>query len=548
MGTSDPSVVAGGDAGGPSGPSPGASGLLMATDVDKSFGETRALRSCSFAADAGQVHALVGENGSGKSTLAKVFAGVLPPDTGTVSVNGGTPKSPAAAGKLGFAMVFQEILVADGGTVLDNLFLGHDGLFRAQLSLREKRARARAILDRLMGVQIDLDQTIDELSLSAQQWIVIARALIGEPRVVIFDEATAALDQSSVQRFFTEVRRLKEAGVCVVLVTHRIDEIMAICDRATVLSDGVNTGTLTREELTESRLLDLMTRAVAAEPQAEGRVTAAVSSRDGHASAEQTSDLLTVSGVQLTDRSAPIDLVVHAGEIVGLAGLEGQGQVEFLWALAGIQPPVAGGIDVASDLGRVKIDSERVAERAGIVYISGDRKREGIFPNLSVFENFGLPRFRDTAAAGFIRMRRVHQMFDEQARALSIRRGHLNDPINSLSGGNQQKIVIGRSLAASPLVIALNDPTRGVDIATKRDLYDLLRALAEQGRAVLFLSNEIEEFEGLCDRVAVFRSGSVFTTLSREQVSEGAVLPAMFGRVNHTVSHTAIGEGEQGDG
>lgn len=545
MGTRDPRVVAAGDEGGPSGPSPPSdTSILVAADVDKSFGETRALRSCSFAAAAGEVHALVGENGSGKSTLAKVFAGVLPPDSGVVSVNGGIPKSPATAGKLGLAMVFQEILVADGGTVLDNLFLGHDGLFRAPLSLREKRARARPVLDRLVGVQIDLDATIDDLSLSTQQWIVIARALIREPRVVIFDEATAALDQASVQRFFAEVRRLKEADVCVVLVTHRIDEIMAICDRATVLSDGLNTGTLVGEEITEQRLLDLMKRAVAAEPHPEERVTAAMPASERGAGAGSASDLLTVSGVQLTDRSAPCDLAVRAGEIVGLAGLEGQGQVEFLWALAGIHRPVAGEIEVASDGGRVKIDSERAAEHAGIVYISGDRKREGIFPNLSVFENFGVPRYRDTSRAGFIRMRRVHQMFDQQARALSIRRGRLNDSISSLSGGNQQKIVIGRSLAASPLVVALNDPTRGVDIATKRDLYELLRALAGQGRAVLFLSNEIEEFEGLCDRVAVFRSGSIFTTLSRAQVSDGAVLPAMFGRIEHT----ATTGGERSDG
>ena len=204
--------------------------------------------------------------------------------------------------------------------------------------------------------------------------------------------------------------------------------------------------------------------------------------------------------------------------------------MEFLWALAGIQPPVAGEIDVASKGGKLAVDSERAAKHAGIVYISGDRKREGIFPNLSLFENFGLPRYRDTATAGFIHARAIRRMFDEQAQSLSIRHGSLNDSINSLSGGNQQKIVIGRALAASPLVVALNDPTRGVDIATKRDLYDLLRALAERGKAVLFLSNEIEEFEGLCERVVVFRLGSIFATLSREQVSAGAVLPAMFGR------------------
>jgi ABC-type sugar transport system ATPase subunit len=544
MGTREPSVPARGESGVGSDPSPPSeTSILVAADVNKSFGETWALRSCSFAAESGQVHALVGENGSGKSTLAKVFAGVLPPDSGTVSVNGGTPKSPTTAGRLGLAMVFQEILVADGGSVLDNLFLGHDGLFRAKIPQREKRARARALLDRLTGSQVDLDATIDDLSLSTQQWIVIARALLRKPRVVIFDEATAALDQASVERFFAEVRRLKQSGACVVVVTHRIDEIMAICDHATVLSDGVNMGTLLGDQITEHRLLELMKGAAAgAEREAPAQMTVA-ETPERAVSSEASADLLSVSDLRLTDRSEAIDLTLRAGEIVGLAGLEGQGQVEFLWALNGINRPVAGEIHVASQGSQLKIDSERAAEHAGIVYISGDRKREGIFPNLSIFENFGLPRYRDAASAGFIKMRKVHRMFDDQARALSIRGGRLNDSINSLSGGNQQKIVIGRSLAASPLVIALNDPTRGVDIATKRDLYGLLRALAEKGKAILFLSNEIEEFEGLCDRVAVFRSGSIFTTLSSREVTEGAVLPAMFGRIDQIAGV----EGERSD-
>ncbi len=515
--------------------SPHETSMVVATDVSKSFGETWALRSCSFVARAGQVHALVGENGSGKSTLAKVFAGVLAADSGTVSVNGETPKSPPMARKLGLAMVFQEILVADGGSVLDNLFLGHDGLFRARMSQREKRARAKALLDRLTGSPIDLDATVDDLSLSAQQWIVIARALLGDPRVIIFDEATAALDQASVERFFTEVRRLKEAGVCVVIVTHRIDEIKAACDHATVLSDGVNVGTVVGDEITEERLLELMKGEAA---RAEAQETAP-ERPERRASDGASADLVSVSGVRLTNKSEPIDFVIRAGEIVGLAGLEGQGQVEFMWTLTGIQGPVAGEVQVNLPESEYKIDSERAAEHAGIVYVSGDRKREGIFPNLSVFENFGVPRYRHAARAGFIEMRKVRRMFEEQARALSIDSGRPDDPINSLSGGNQQKVVIGRSLAASPRVIALNDPTRGVDIATKQDLYGLLRALAKEGRAVLFLSNEIEEFQGLCDRVAVFRSGSIFTILSSKQVEDGAVLPALFGQTSQIpkVSH-----------
>ena len=500
--------------------------VVVLTDVSKSFGETHALRSCSFVGRAGEVHAVVGENGSGKSTLAKVLAGVIPPDEGNVSVCGGTPNSPRAAHKLGLAMVFQEILIAEGGTILDNLFLGHDGLLRPRMSQREKRTRAQALLDRLVGSRMDLDANVDDMPLSIRQWVVIARALLGEPRVIIFDEATAALDHESVERFFGEVRRLKESGVCIVVVTHRIHELTTICDRATVLSDGANVGTLVGEEITEVRLLGLMSGQASTEVRHRApreRVREAVQG--------EAPELLAVSGLKLTAQADPIDLVVRSGEIVGFAGLEGQGQAEFIRTIAGIEKPIAGEVRVRDESGQHSIDSAKAAERAGVAYIPGDRKLEGLFPNMSVFENFGVPRYRRASRAGFIEVRRVRSMFVEEIDRLSIRLGRQDDPINSLSGGNQQKVVIGRSLAASPRVVALNDPTRGVDIATKHDLYDLLRGLSKDGRVVLFLSNEIEEFEGLCDRVAVFRSGSLFTVLSGEQVVDETILAAMFGRI-----------------
>ena len=497
---------------------------MQVREVSKSFGETHALRACSFSARAGEVHAIVGENGSGKSTLAKLLAGVLHPDSGSVRVNGERPASPLAARAMGIAVVFQEILVAEGGSVLDNLFIGDDGLFRSRLPQRQKRARAYRLLARLVGTPVDLDALVDDLPLNTRQWIVIARALLGNPRVVVFDESTAALDHSSVERFFEVVRELKASGICILIVTHRIHELTAVCDRATVLSDGVDVGTLAGDEITEPRLLELMRGAAPSEtPHRPAR------ERPTREAPVRADDALVISRLRLVPEAAPIDLVVRPGEIVGLAGLDGQGQGEFIQAVTGIRRPAAGDVHITRNGRRHVIDSAKSADRANMAYIPGDRKVEGVFGNLSVFENFGIACYRRTARAGFIDHRKVSRMFHEQVADLSIRIGRTAAPINSLSGGNQQKVVVGRALAASPLVLALNDPTRGVDIGAKRDLYALLHSLANQGKAILFLSNEIEEFVGLCDRVVVFRLQTVFDTLTGKQITAEAVLAAMFG-------------------
>lgn len=497
---------------------------MTVTEVSKSFGEAHALRSCSFSARTGEVHAIVGENGSGKSTLAKLLAGVFPPDSGNVRIDAGRPSNPRIASRLGISLVFQEVLVAEGATVLDNLFLGHDALFRASFSERQKRLRAHELLAYLVGSPVDLDATVDDLPLSTRQWIVIGRALLRSPRVVAFDESTAALDHSSAERFLDVVGELRSSGVCVLIVTHRIHELTTVCDRATVLSDGLAVGTLTGDEITEPRLLELMS----------GEVQSAATSRparehQGGESKAPADETLIVSGLKLRAEAAPIDLAARAGEVIGLAGLEGHGQVDFIQAVTGFGKMVAGHISVNLSGQSHTIDSPQSAARANVAYIPGDRKSEGVFPNLSVFENFGIGCYRRMARAGFIRRQKVEALFREQLEGLSIRVGRQTASINSLSGGNQQKVVVGRALASSPLILALNDPTRGVDIGTKRHLYMLLRSLAAEGKVVLFLSNEIEEFEGTCDRVIVFRFQSIFATLWGREITSDSVLAAMFG-------------------
>ena len=320
------------------------------------------------------------------------------------------------------------------------------------------------------------------------------------------------------------MRRLRDAGACVVLITHRISELTGVCDRATVLQDGKDVGTLEGDEIVEKRLLELMSSKI--EPVVHEE---SVPARTRSGVAPDVEERLTVSGLKLSIQAQPFDLTFRVGEIVGLVGLEGQGQVKFIRAVAGIDRPVSGRIYVSRHGARQAVGSARSAERAGVAYVTGDRKAEAVFPNLSVLENFGILGYRRGSRFGFIDRKRVKKMFNEQVGSLSIRVGRSGASINSLSGGNQQKIVIGRALAASPLVLTLNDPTRGVDIGAKHYLHELLKLLAEAGMTVLFLSNEIEEFIGLCDRVVVFRSDTVFNTLAVEQVTSQDMLAAMFG-------------------
>lgn len=511
--------------------SPSDRNVVYVSSISKTFGGTLALNKCSFAARSGEIHAIVGENGSGKSTLAKMLAGIIHPDDGEITIDGGVPATPKIAYNLGLAMVFQEVLVAEGASIIDNIYISHDGFFRPCQHRLAKRREVQALLDRLVGTSLDLDLPVDRLSLSERQWVVIARALLGYPKALILDEATAALDQASVRRLVSEMTRLRSAGTCIMLITHRLAEIMEIADRVTVLRDGNNVGILEREQINEMRIIELMTgeatelqdHAPLLPPERE-----ATERQDRASSLSSGRPVVTVSGVRLAKRDAPINLEMWAGEIIGVAGLEGHGQTEFVRAVAGVGTYFAGEICVGADQ-RIVINSLRDAYLAGVVYVPGDRKREGLFPNLSVFENFSLPLLRRYSRLGFIDLRPIRELFSTQLARLRVQVGRSADSITVLSGGNQQKILIARAIALDPSLSVFNDPTRGVDMVTKREFYDLLRNLAGCGMAVLFLSTELEEFFGLCNRVVVFRNGSIATVLSDREVASGPLLAAMFG-------------------
>jgi ribose transport system ATP-binding protein len=499
--------------------------------IRKSFDVTRALDGASFSASLGEIHAIFGGNGSGKSTLAKVISGVLPIDAGQVNILGHTPNSPHDARAIGVATVFQEVLVADESSLLDNLYLGADRLWSRVMTRAAKIKAAETLMTELTGLDLDLDMMAGQLPLNLKAWITIARALLARPKILILDESSAALDLDSTERLFAKIRELRDAGSCVLIVTHRIAEMTRIADRVTVLRDGRDVGVLSKGDITEANLLRLMAG------KSERLAKPAMQIRDAH----EQSVVMKADAMKIWPRSREIDFRLHHGEIIGVAGLDGHGQADFVRVLAGVQRAQgAGPIVVGEHGGFHPINSLADAARHKVSYVSGDRKREGIFANLGIFENMLAPLYRSKSRGGkfaFIDWTALSGSFEWEREKLSIRMGDRNDKITSLSGGNQQKVLIGRAFALSPNVLILNDPARGVDIGAKTDLYAHLQDFAATGKSVVYMSSEIEELVGFCSRVLVFRNGHVFAELLGEDITSDAILAAMFGQ--HASSHRA---------
>ena len=458
---------------------------LRTAQLEKAFGPTQALRSCSFELRRGEVHCVVGENGSGKSTLVKILAGVHRPDAGTLALAGKTVpnlRSPRRAAAAGIATVFQEVLVVEPRSVLENVWMGSDGVFAGRVPAGEKRRRAKEVLDTLLGEAPALETPVERLSLSERQACCLARALVRDPRILVLDEATSALDVATRDRVFALLRERVEAGAAVVFISHRMDEIAEIGDRCTVMRSGETVATLGRSSATADELVRLMTG---------GDHLTAESAKRPHRPADDV--VLNVPGLEL-----------HAGELVGLAGLEGHGQDDFLRSLAGAR-------DVA--------------------YVPRERRAESLFESKSVRENFGIATLERDRVRGLLSHARTRARLQEYVERLSIVLGDPENAITTLSGGNQQKVVMARWLATEPKVLLLNDPTRGVDIETKREIYLRLRQMAASGTAVILLSSDTLELVHVCDRVAVFSRGRIAAIIDREALSEEAIVAASAGLV-----------------
>ena len=493
--------------------------LLAATAIDKRFGGVVALAGADFSCDAGEIHALLGENGAGKSTMVKVLCGVYPPDAGTVTYDDQTVSfhGPSDAVAAGIVPVFQELSLVPDLTVAENLFLGAEP--RGPLGLVDRRRMNRAAGELLADLGfsgIVPAATVKDLPLAERQLVEIAKALGRKPRVLILDEATSALNRRQVEQVFAVVRRLRAEGVAVVFISHRMDEVRALCDRATIFRDGVDVGVVDIATARDDEIVRLMIGRTLRETFPPRPPRPAVEA-----------PLLEVHELSWGDRLRDISLTVHQGEIVGLSGLEGQGQGDLLFALFGIYVGITGEVRVA---GRpIHLNSPRAAMAAGLALVPEDRKTQGLILPLPVDENITLPTLPAVSDRGVISRGEVRQATLGMRDRLAIRMAGPEVPVRFLSGGNQQKVAIAKWLLTDAKVFLLYDPTRGIDVGAKQEIYELMRRLAAEGHGLLFFSTDLAEIVGLCDRALVMYEGAVARQLRGPALTEANLVSAAVG-------------------
>jgi ABC-type sugar transport system ATPase subunit len=493
--------------------------MLEAQGIRKAYGGVVALAGADLTVRAGTVHAVLGENGAGKSTLVKIVAGAVPPDAGVLRLDG-RPVSFAntvEAVRHGVAVVSQELNLFPDLDVLANLFPMREVKRGPFVSRKAMAERAQPILDQL-GLEVSMRQPLGSLSLAERQLVEIAKALLTDPRVLILDEPTSALEASSTEALLGIVRVLREREVAVVFVSHILEEAMQVADEVTVLRDGklVLSG-VPRSELSMGSLVEAMV--------GKGHESAAPS-----LDLERTVTAEDASGLVLrnvaTDRLRNVTLNAPPGEMVGLAGVAGSGHLAVLELVAGLRRPRSG--EVLLPGGRPAPRGLRNAIRAGVALVTGDRRRLGLLLDKTVWENVGQVRAVGLAREGWVvRKGNLRERAREHVRNLHVRTPSVDEPAGRLSGGNQQKLVFAKWLDAEPGVLLLDDPTRGVDVRAKAEMHGLIRSAARAGGVVLLCSTDVAELAELCDRVAVFYQGGICAELSGDGLSEGAILEAM---------------------
>jgi galactofuranose transport system ATP-binding protein len=504
-------------------PQAGSVPLLETVAVRKTFGGVHALQGVDFSLAEGEIHALVGENGAGKSTLIKVLTGVYTPDEGEVGFMGSTVhfRRPSDAQHAGISTIYQEVNLVPLLSVARNVFLGREPRNRIGLvDVPEMNRRARDLVARL-GIDIDVSIELGRLGLGAQQMVALARAVSVDSRVVIMDEPTSSLEAKEVATLFEVARNLRDGGVGLIFVSHRLDELWQLCDRVTILRDGhkVHTG-----EMADLSRLSLVSHMLGRDMQ---EVVEEGMTEFGESHLQSREPVLVVDGIAVRNRLKDVDLSVRPGEVLGLAGLLGSGRSETVKAIYGAMQTRSGTVTVAGK--GVKSNSVPHALRSGIALLSEDRKAEGIVPDLSVRDNIALAVLPRLSRGGIVDESKVDTLVDTFMERLHIKASSPDQKVRELSGGNQQKVLIARWLCTEPTVFLLDEPTRGIDVGAKSEVQSLVDELAEQGLAVVLISSEMEELVEGADRIIVLHDGEVQSELSGESVTGPALLQALAG-------------------
>ena len=491
--------------------------LLKAEHISKSFAGVHALRDASFELRPGEVHALVGENGAGKSTLIRVFTGAVIPDSGEILLDGAkiTENSPSISKSLGIAAIYQQPALFPELTVAENIAIGQEATrFLGMVDWPGRKQRAKELLERV-GARINPEQTAAELSMPQQQLVEIARALGANARVLILDEPTASLSEEDTRNLFRVIRELRESGVGMIYISHRLEELPAIADRVTVLRDGETIETRDMDDVSREQLIRLMV----------GRELSGVFPKRQVERGDVVFELRGFGSRAAGIRS--IDLTIRAGEIVGVAGLVGAGRTELAKTIFGLIAPNSGEMLLRGTPITIGHPSEAIDYH--IAYLPEDRRRHGVVLDFPISSNITLASLKRLSGLTGMNFSKEKQIATEYTRRLGVKTPAIYNPVSTLSGGNQQKVALSRWLVTQPDVLILDEPTQGVDVGSKAEIHELMMELAEQGVAILLISSEMPELLGMCDRIAVMNGGTIGRVFERTDATQDLILSAALG-------------------
>jgi len=509
-----------------------AASVIALEGISKSFPGVKALTDVSFDVRAGEVHALLGENGAGKSTLIKVLSGVHRADAGTLRLDGAPTvfASPQEAQAAGIATIYQELLLFPELSVAENIFMGHAPKTRfGAIDWRAMRARARELLASLDISDLDVTAPVGSLSVGNRQRVEITKALSMNARVLVMDEPTAALTSHDAERLFRIVRLLKERGVGVVYISHRLEEVFLLADRVTVLRDGAHVATRPVSAVGRDDLIHMMVgrRIEALFPKIE---------------VERGKIILELEKVSRPPTTHDVSLRLHVGEILGIAGLVGAGRSELAEVIFGVTPAASGTIRV--DGRPVSIRSPRQAKRLGIAYVPEDRGRQGLVRPMPIDANVSLASLSRVSRASFIDARAEDALAEESVKRFRIRASGIHQIVGKLSGGNQQKVGLAKWLATRPRILIMDEPTRGIDVGAKAEIHRLMSELAGQGLAILMISSELPEVLGMSDRILVMRGGRIVAEVGRSEASQEGIAAAMMSDAADAPARPALAAAE----